>query len=197
VITAVDGRRVGTDSDLIAAIADERPLQLRVRREGVEVTAVVTPQLREVDDERRPMLGVRITTHQPRLQIPLGIDVTSGRVGGPSAGLMIALAVFDLVDGGDLAGGRRIAGTGTLALDGTVGTISGIELKVPAAAGAGADVFVAPAAQVAAARDAVPSGSNLAVLGVETFDDAVAVLTGGDTAADVAAAQPCRYQPDA
>lgn len=197
VIVAVDGQRIGTDADLIAAVTDSRPLELRVQRDGTEVTEVVTPQVQQIDDERRPMIGVRISTREPQLQIPLGIDVASGRVGGPSAGLMIALSVLDLVDDGDLARGRRIAGTGTLALDGSVGVIDGIELKVPAAVGEGADVFLAPASQAEAARSAVPDGSGLTVLGVETFDDAVAALARGGGAAQPATSQPCRYQPDA
>lgn len=197
VITAVDGTQVRTDDELIAAITAERPLELRVRRDGTDQVEVVTPRLEELDDARRPMIGVRITTHQPRVRTPLAVDVASGRVGGPSAGLMIGLAVFDLVADDDLARGRRIAGTGTLALDGRVGAIANIELKVPAAAREGADVFIAPAGQAAVARDAVPAGSDLTVLGVGTFDEARAALAVGDAADGTVTAQPCRYLPDA
>lgn len=197
VIVAVDDRQIGTDADLIAAITDERRLELRVQRDGSEVTRTITPQVQQVDDGSRPVIGVRITTREPRLRIPLGIDVVSGRVGGPSAGLMISLAVFDLVDDDDVARGRRIAGTGTMALDGSVGTISGIGLKVPAAAGASADVFIAPARQAAAARAAVPDGSDLTVLGVATFDEAVAALARSEAVTQGAVAEPCRYEFEA
>lgn len=197
VITAVNGDTVSTDTELIAAIGDE-PLRLRLRRDGEPVIAEVTPSVHEVDGERRPVIGVRVTTHAPRVRLPFDVDVSSGDVGGPSAGLMLGLAIFDLVDEVDLARGRRIAGTGTLALDGTVGTIDGIELKVPAAVREGADVFVAPAAQAGIARSAVPAGSGLTVIGVDTFDAARAALgREGGSASGTAPDQPCRFGSDA
>ena len=177
VITRVNGEAVRTDADLVDAVGVTAPLQLEVQRDGRTVTRTVRPQMREIDGERRPVIGVRITTHDPLVDLPMAVDVASGRVGGPSAGLMIGLAVYDLADDRDLAAGRRIAGTGTLAIDGRVGRIDSIELKVHVAVRAGAQVFVAPASQADAARLAVPSGSDLQVIGVETFDDARSALT--------------------
>lgn len=202
VITAVDDLPVTTDTDLIAAIDGPERIVVRVQRDGAEHTAALTPQLRDIDGERRPVIGVRITTLDPRIQLPFDVDVASGRIGGPSAGLMIGLAILDLVDDTDLARGGRIAGTGTLALDGTVGTIAGIDFKVAAAARDGADVFLAPAAQVSAARSAVPAGSGLTVIGVESFDDARAALArraaDGPVASGVSGpTQPCRFTSDA
>lgn len=195
VITAVDGAPVATDMALIAAIGGIAPLELRVRREGAEITASVTPQTRRVDGEPRPMIGVRISTHAPRVRLPFDVDIASGGVGGPSAGLMVGLAVHDLVAEEDLARGRRVAGTGTLAIDGTVGGIGNIAMKVVAAARRGADAFIAPAAQAATARAAVPADSDMTVIGVDTFDDARAALltVGGEVAAAAARPRPCRY----
>lgn len=201
VITAVDGAPVRTDVDLIEALDGTAPLDVRVRRGGDEVVEELAPALREVGGEERPVIGVRIMTHAPQLRLPFEVDVASGQVGGPSAGLMTGLAVFDLVDDGDLARGRSIAGTGTLALDGTVGPIDGIDLKVAAAAREGADVFIAPAAQAPAARAAVPPGNAMVVVGVDTFDDARTVLDGGaelaDRGNDGSRPRSCRFEPDA
>jgi PDZ domain-containing protein len=200
VITAVDGRPVKSDSELVEAIDGTAPLDLRVRRDGGELVEEVAPALREVDGEHRPMIGVRITTHAPQVRLPFDVDVASGQVGGPSAGLMTGLAVYDLVTDDDLADGRLIAGTGTLALDGTVGSIDGIDLKVAAAARTGADVFVAPAPQASEARGAVPPGSPMTVVGVDTFDDARTTLAAGrDGATADRAPSPaaCRFAPDA
>lgn len=195
VITAVDGTPVRTDGELIAAIGDVAPLELQVRREGAEMTEVVTPQVREVDGQRRPVIGVRISTHAPTVRLPFDVDIATGDVGGPSAGVMVALAVHDLVTDEDLASGRRVAGTGTLAVDGTVGDIGDVGLKVVAAARRGADLFIAPSSQAAAARAAVPAGSDMTVVGVDTFDDArSALVAGSDTvAARPAQPRPCRY----
>jgi PDZ domain-containing protein len=137
---------------------------------------------------------VRITTHEPEVRLPLAIHVASGQVGGPSAGLMISLAVYDLIDDGDLAAGRRIAGTGTLAVDGRVGRIDNIGFKVSAAIREGADVFIAPSSQAEAARAAVPPGRDLRVMGVDTFDDARTVLMR-TAPADPPAAEPARPCP--
>lgn len=201
VIVAVDGRPVTTDTELVEAIDGTAPLDLRVERDGTEVVEEVAPAVQEIDGERRPVIGVRIMTHAPQLHLPFDIDIASGQIGGPSAGLMTGLAVFDLVDGDDLAGGRRIAGTGTLGLDGTIGTIDGIELKVAAAAREGADVFIAPVAQAPVARAALPPGSPMAVVGVDTFDGARAELgeAGKVPARDdhVGPRRTCRLAPDA
>jgi PDZ domain-containing protein len=105
-----------------------------------------------------------------------------------------------MVDDIDLAAGRRIAGTGTLAADGAVGPIENIDLKVPAALARGAQVFVAPAAQAHEARSAVPEGSDLTVVGVDTFDDARTALRGTAAGAvpRAAAAPPqCQFGPAA
>lgn len=199
VITAVNDADVVTTDDLIAAIDGDTPVTLRIRRDGRTVTRRVTPRLRDVDGDRRPVIGIQISTHAPQVSLPLAVDVVSGEMGGPSAGLMVGLAVFDLVDDIDLAAGRRIAGTGTLAVNGTVGEIDGIEFKVPAAERAGADVFVAPAGQADVARRAVPPGSDLVVLGVDTFDDARVALrrTHGTPTSGVGEHQPCRFTADA
>lgn len=196
IITRVDGAPVRTTTELIEAIDGTAPLDLRVRRGARPVTATVRPVLEQIDDERRPVIGVRIMTHDPEVQLPLSVDVRSGSVGGPSAGLLVGLAVYDLVTDDDLAAGRRVAGTGTLGLDGRVGRIDNIGLKVAAAAHEGADVFLAPTGQADAARSAIPAGADLSVLAVETFDDARAQLAAtADTAARIAPvpAQECRF----
>lgn len=192
VIIAVDGEPVMTDDALVSAIDGTTALRLSVLRNGASLTRTVHPEMRDVDGERRPIIGVRITTHDPRVDLPLDVDVASGDVGGPSAGLMLGLAIYDLVDDVDLAAGRHVAGTGTLTVDGTVGPISNIDLKVLAAARTGAQVFVAPSSQAAQARAAVPDGSDLRVIGADTFDEARAGLRRTADAASASAVSGVR-----
>ena len=92
---------------------------------------------------------------------------------GPSAGLMLALAVVDAAMPGELGGSHRIAGSGQIAPDGRVEAVSAIELKVLAAERDGADVFLAPRANAAAAFYAA---RRLRVIPVDTFDDAMDAL---------------------
>lgn len=200
VVTEIDGAPVLTDEALIAAINGTTSLPLLVERGGETFTRTVEPEIRDVDGQRRPVIGVRITTHEPEVELPVSIDVASGHVGGPSAGLMLALAIYDMVDDADLAAGRRIAGTGTLTADGTVGPIDNIDLKVPAAIGQGAQVFVAPAVQAEEARVAVPDGSDLTVVGVDTFDDARTALrrtVAGGAAHEATGVLRCPFGPAA
>lgn len=108
------------------------------------------------------------------------IDVTLrlADVGGPSAGLLFSLGIVDKLDGdgsgGDLTGGRVVAGTGTIDEDGTVGPVGGVPLKTQAARRDGATVFLVPEAECADARAELPEGLRL--IPVTTLDGAVDAL---------------------
>ncbi|MPZ88417.1 MAG: PDZ domain-containing protein [Nitriliruptorales bacterium] len=180
VIVGIDERPVATALDLIAALTDSQAAQpereLLVQRGDQEIVARVTPRAITRD---APQLGIGTETVEARIELPFSVEVDSGRIGGPSAGLMIALTVFDIADQADLAGGRRIAGTGAVDDAGNVLPIGGLEQKVIAAARGGADVFLAPAPQVDAAIEAVPTRSELQVVGVATVEDALTALQDG------------------
>ena len=108
---------------------------------------------------------------------PVVVAVAGDRVGGPSAGLTAALAAYDVLDADDLAAGRSIAATGEIRPDGTVVGVGSVADKVRGAAAAGAAMFLVPSGQVEAARDAVPVGVAMEVVGVDTVAEAVAVLS--------------------
>ncbi|GFH33881.1 S16 family serine protease [Streptomyces pacificus] len=107
-------------------------------------------------------------------------------VGGPSAGLLFSLGIVDKLAGdgagGDLTGGRNIAGTGTIGADGRVGAVGGVALKTQAAARDGATVFLVPRAECAVAAEQLPEGMTL--IPVTELSDAVSSLRalqkGGD-----------------
>lgn len=186
VIVAAAGRPIATDSDLrsaVGAVSPGEPLELVVVREGDEVRAEVEP--RPVPDvSETPILGVGPVIMNPRIDQAVPVQIRSGRVGGPSAGLMVALTVFDKVNADiDLAAGRVIAGTGTIDFGGAIGPIGGIRFKVIGADRANAELFLAPAGQADAAREAIPEGSELIVVPVDSFDDAIAVLQETDVQA--------------
>ncbi len=77
-------------------------------------------------------------------QTGLPLEWKEASAGGPSAGLMMALAVYDRLTAGDGTGGLKVAGTGTMSPDGSVGAVGGVAEKVAAAAAAGADLFLVP-----------------------------------------------------
>ncbi|KAB1141840.1 hypothetical protein F7R91_30965 [Streptomyces luteolifulvus] len=96
-------------------------------------------------------------------------------VGGPSAGLLFTLGIIDKLDGdgsgGDLTGGRTIAGTGTIDADGKVGAVGGVALKTQAARRDGATVFLVPKAECGDAKSELPKGLRL--IPVTTLNSAV------------------------
>ncbi|MGV9555028.1 S16 family serine protease [Streptomyces sp. NPDC003401] len=96
-------------------------------------------------------------------------------VGGPSAGLLFSLGIVDRLDGdgsgGDLTGGRTIAGTGTIDADGKVGAVGGVALKTQAARRDGATVFLVPKAECSDAESELPEGLRL--IPVTTLEGAV------------------------
>ncbi|MFE9998399.1 S16 family serine protease [Streptomyces avermitilis] len=100
-------------------------------------------------------------------------------VGGPSAGLLFSLGIIDKLDGdgsgGDLTGGRTIAGTGTIDANGKVGAVGGVALKTQAARRDGATVFLVPKAECADAKSELPKGLRL--VPVTTLKGAVDALT--------------------
>ncbi|MEI7034966.1 S16 family serine protease [Streptomyces pratensis] len=108
----------------------------------------------------------------------LRVAVDLGDVGGPSAGLFLALGIIDKLDGdgsgGGLTGGRTIAGTGTISADGEVGAVGGVSMKVQGAHRDGATVFLVPKAECGEAEAERPDG--LRVVPVSTLKDAVSSL---------------------
>lgn len=107
---------------------------------------------------------------------PFPIEIEAGDVGGPSAGMMHAIAIIDFLTEGELTGGRVIAGTGTIDLEGNVGSIGGIRQKVVGAEAAGADVILVPERNYESALTA--DRESIEIVPVATLDDAVTYLEG-------------------
>jgi PDZ domain-containing protein len=105
-------------------------------------------------------------------------------VGGPSAGLLFTLGIIDKLDGngsgGDLTGGRTVAGTGTISGDGKVGAVGGVALKTQAARRDGATVFLVPKDECGDAKSELPKGLRLVpVTTLKGAVDSLVALEGG------------------
>lgn len=109
-------------------------------------------------------------------KVRVGVDL--GRIGGPSAGLFLALGIIDKLDGDgsgeDLTGGRTIAGTGTISADGKIGAVGGVALKTQAAGRDGASVFLVPEDECGDAEAEKPKGLRL--IPVTTLSNTIDVL---------------------
>ena len=177
VITAADGRPVAVAPELVAAVARRRigdALALTVRRDGMIRNLEVT--LGGSEQQPGPALGIAVSTVDFDIELPFPVNVDAGDIGGPSAGLLIALTVYDLADEGDLTDGRVIAGTGTIDGQGNVGPVGGVEQKIETALNAGAQIFLVPAQEVEQARAAAEG--RLRVIEVATLQGAIAALGG-------------------
>jgi PDZ domain-containing protein len=177
VVLAIDGVRTGTSTDLIEEIRRRKPgdtVELRVRRGDQEMTLRVGT-VPSQSEPSRPIVGANVETDGFELETPIKVEVEAGAVVGPSAGLMFALGIYDALTPGQLGGSSAVAGTGTLGMDGRVGPVDGIRQKVIGAERGGYKVFVAPAESASEARAAA---SGIRVVGVGTFDEAVAALKG-------------------
>ncbi len=181
VISAVDGDPLDDANQLQAitqsgSVGDE--LTLTVVRDGEEQE--ITATLGEIAGEDGPRLGIAIDDGVERLELPFDVALRDGtRIGGPSAGLMVALTVYDLLSEEDLLDGRVVVGTGTMGSNGTVGGVGGIPEKMVAAEAYGADLVLVPESQLDTARGAAPEG--LTIVGVATLDEAIEVLREGAT----------------
>ncbi len=172
-ITAVDGHPVTDYASLKSIMATTHPRQkvaVTVDRDGSPMTISVALGANSSVGPQG-FLGVGVAE---RPVAPFTIHISLEDIGGPSAGLMFTLGIIDRLTDGDLTGGKFIAGTGTIELDGTVGAIGGITFKEATARAAGAQYMLVPADNCAEALTAVPDG--LTLVKVSTLDDALAAV---------------------
>ena len=124
----------------------------------------------------RPLLGVLVTTE---FEFPFDVELELDRIGGPSGGLILALAVYDELTPGGLTGGLSVSGTGTIDESGAVGPIGGLPQKLWGASIAGTDLMLMPLANCPDLPARLPA--DLAIAPVETLDEAIEAI---ETAVD-------------
>jgi Lon-like protease len=176
VVTAIDGvaiRDASQASKVFDRIPGNEPLRFDLNVDGSVEHATFTRAACGPKDEK--LVGVSMID-----AFPFDISISSDDIGGPSAGLMWALGLYELLRPNDLTSGRTIAGTGEIGPDGTVFPIGGITDKVVAAERAGATLFLAPADNMDELQG-VDTGA-MQVVSVSSLDDALRVLQAGNAA---------------
>lgn len=133
-------------------------------------------------DPNRVGVGIGLVDDK-ELHVNPKVEINTEDIGGPSAGFMFSLEIYNQLTEEDLTKGYEIAGTGTISPDGTVGRIGGIEQKIVAADKAGADIFFAPFEQGAkdsnynaAVNTAKDIRTKMEIVPIDTFDDAIRYL---------------------
>jgi PDZ domain-containing protein len=186
-IVAVDGHPVVLPEDIAPLLAGKAPgdqVTVTIFPKGSSEEQDVTVTLTSSSDGRTIIGFVPVDggVHEDvGYKLPITTDITSDQIGGPSAGLAFTLTLLDQLTPGDLTAGRKIAATGAIKLDGSVGSIGGLRQKTVAVKEAGAQYFLVPAGQMQEAVDEA-KGSSLTVIGVRTVDEALQALAelGGD-----------------
>jgi Lon-like protease len=178
-ILEADGRAVDSTDEVRKAITSHKPgerVAFRVKRDKDE--RKVSVEVQEVDGQ--PRVGILLRDLFPDLPVKVTIE-TENNIGGPSAGLMFTLSIIDKLTREDLTGGRRIAGTGEVALDGSVLPVGGVGEKLIAVRRQGVTTFLIPAENCASVRGQVPVGLRL--VKVAKVDDALRFLRDPKAAA--------------
>lgn len=176
VITALNGQPVRTTDDLIRLVRQQpasAPVRLDVQR-GETSMMLSVPLLPPDASSSTPRIGISIQSAGFDFTPPFPISIQTQKIqGGPSAGLMFTLTIDNALSAKDLTGGRKIVGTGTISLDGTVGPIGGVKQKVAAAEATGAAYFLCPVENYA---DAVSVAKSIKVVEVANVQDALNFL---------------------
>lgn len=176
VIVAVAGKPVSKRDDLVTitqGLPGGAPVAAQVRRGGKEL-ALSVPTAPHPDPARKGSAYFGILLRDSlSFDIPIPVAIQTGAISGPSAGLMFTVQIIDQLSPQPIAPGMRVAGTGTIEPDGSVGAIGGVRQKVYTAEAAGAQVIFVPRANY---TDAAKVATRIAVVPVDTYKDALAWL---------------------
>lgn len=180
----VDENAFESSDEFIKYIGSKKPgdiVKLSYKRNG-KSNQVEVPLKALEDGSNRAAVGIQLVDDK-EIDVDPDVTVQSDEIGGPSAGLMFSLEIYNQLTEEDLTKGYQIAGTGTITPDGIVGRIGGIQQKVVAADKAGAEIFFAPYEKGAkdsnyeeamlAAKDI---DTKMEIVPVDTFSDAVSYL---------------------
>ncbi|MBV9933503.1 MAG: cyclic nucleotide-binding domain-containing protein [Actinobacteria bacterium] len=169
VIVAVNGAPVHLTPDVARlAAASTGTTTVAVERDGERIDAHVR---RTADEVRAGKVRLVLETRNPTYALPFTVTFRHRPIGGPSGGLIYALALTDMLEGRDLAGGRTIAATGEIDSTGDVMPVGFVADKTISLRHAHAAELLVPSTQ---AVDA--AGGGRTVQGVFTLDDAIAAL---------------------
>ena len=178
-ILAVDGIATRTPDAVVAEVREHGPgdtLRFRLERDGRVRTVAITAVAAGTTGVERNQARVGVSV-APTYRFPFDVSLhVASNIGGPSAGTMFALGIYDLLTPGSLTDGRVIAGTGTITADGRVGVIGGIQQKIPGAQHDGARLFLVPAGNCGEAVHADYDSDKMRLVKVSTLSGAIKAI---------------------
>jgi len=184
VIKLVDHIELETSNDLVEYVAQKEKgdvITIKFERDNKEFTEDIEI-VNFPNDEEQFGVGIQLTSNV-EVHVDPKVEFSSGQIGGPSAGLMFALKIYDQLVEEDLTKGKKIAGTGQIDYEGNVLPIGGADKKVVAADREGSDVFFVPYEQgregsnyEEALQAAEKIKTNMDIVPVDTFEEALLYL---------------------
>lgn len=159
-------------TDYISNYPINEKLELIIQRKGEELTKQVRTK-ENPDSSGDSYLGVYIRTENWEPLFPIDIEIDTGGIGGPSAGLMFALEIIDQLTDEKLSSGYSIYGTGAVDLDGSVNAVGGVNYKVAASEAEGADYFLVPPDNYKEAKEAA---LDIEIIEVNNIEEALDFL---------------------
>ena len=175
IIVTVNNEKVFFDEQLINIIREQTigaNVSINLIRENNELTLTV-PVGDSSTAPGTPALGIWVRNKELKLTSPLDININTSKIGGPSAGMMFVLEIYNRLTEGDVTNGLKIAGTGEIRWDGTVGPIGGMKQKVFAAEKEGANILFCPAENY---QEAIAYATKIDVIEVSTFSEVINYL---------------------
>lgn len=161
VVQRIKGLAPGTEVELVITRGERRLTR----------TVTTAPSTTTGPGAKQSRIGVGI---EPTFDFPLEVTINLDEaIGGPSAGMMFALSIVDLLTPGSLTGGRDIAGTGEIDPQGRVGSIGGVQQKISGAQADGARLFLVPEENCAEAVQGSFDPDRITLARVATLEEAV------------------------
>lgn len=179
VIKKINGQKIDLADEVVKKVSQQKigeTISLEIERKG-QLKNISIPTVESKTEKGKSIIGIYITTLNWKPILPLDIKIETGDIGGPSAGSMFTLEILNQLLPSDLTKGYKIAGTGTISLDETIGEIGGIKQKVIAASRDGAQIFFAPQNNAKEAQMAA-QGKQIKVISVNKIDDILDYLEG-------------------
>jgi len=185
-IIGIDGKEISEADDLINYVQDKEAGETItvefIREEETMEETVALELLNELDDQ--PGIGIQLVTDR-NVSVDREINFSSGRIGGPSAGFMFSLEIYNQLTEEDITKGYDIAGTGEVDYEGNVYRVGGVDKKVVASDNKGIDIFFAPnengnpdSNYQISKEKAEEIGTDMEIVPIDTVEEAIVYLEG-------------------
>lgn len=176
-ILEIDGSKIDSLTD-ISKILDSyevgSKLNIKVKRNGKEMMKYAIVH----EKDGRKLIGIALTSIYDYEVDPKITFTFSNSESGPSGGFMVTLAIYNQLIDNDISNGLKIAGTGTIDIEGNVGSIGGVKYKLKGAVDSKSDIFLIPAGEnyEEAIKYQKKYHYDIKIIGISTFEEAIEKL---------------------